>query len=80
MYHEKTIHRGVQATMSKVRERFWVSKLQKLVKSVKYKFSGCKLTNAKGSPPPPPTTLPRFREDWCGFFCAFALQNQEGEN
>ena len=42
VYHKATLHGGIQATMSKVRERFWIPRLQKLVKSIKYKSGRCK--------------------------------------
>ena len=68
MYHEQTIHGGVQTTMSKVRERFWIPRLRTLVKSVRYKCSTCKRINAKGLSSPLPAMLPKFREEFSNPF------------
>ena len=63
-YHNSTLHGGVQTTMSKVRERFWIPKLRKLVKSIKYQCLRCKMVKPKTLLPPPTSTLPSFREEF----------------
>ena len=68
MCHEQTKHGGVQTTMSKVRERFWIPRLCTLVKSVRYKCSPCKRINAKGLSSPLPSMLPKFREKFSNPF------------
>ena len=68
MYHEQTIHGGVQATISKVRESFRLPRLRTLVKSVRYKCSTCKRINAKGLSSPLPAMLPKFREEFSNPF------------
>ena len=73
MYHEQTIHGGVQATMSKVRERFWIPRLRTLVKSVRYKCSTCKRINAKGLSSPLPAMLPKFREEFSNPFATTGI-------
>ena len=73
MCHEQTIHGGVQTTMSKVRERFWIPRLHTLVKSVRYKCSTCKRINAKGSPSPLPTMLPKFRDEFSNAFATAGI-------
>ena len=68
MCHEQTIHGGVQTTMSKVRERFWIPRLCTLVKSVRYKCNTCKRINAKGLSSPLPAMLPKIREQFSNPF------------
>ena len=55
------LHGGIALTMAAVRERYWVSKLHSLVKSVRSKCSGCKRFNATPARNPIPGQLP---EDW----------------
>ena len=73
MCHEQTIHGGVQTTMSKVRERFWIPRLRTLVKSVRYKCSTCKRINAKGLSSPLPAMLPKFREEFSNPFATTGI-------
>ena len=40
--HVVTLHRGAGLTMAKVRQRFWVPRLRKLVKSINKSCWGCK--------------------------------------
>ena len=40
--HLQTLHRGVGLTMAKVRSRYWIPKLRKLVKKVRRSCHGCK--------------------------------------
>ena len=40
--HVTTLHGGVGLTMARVREKFWIPRLQKLTKRVARKCSGCK--------------------------------------
>ena len=68
VYHKATLHGGIQATTSKVRERFWIPRLRKLVKSIKYKCLRCKMMQPKGLPAPPTSALPTFREEFSQLF------------
>ena len=45
--HKATIHGGVQSTMVKVREQFWIPQLRQMVKAVCFKCNGCKKHRAK---------------------------------
>ena len=40
--HDVILHGGARITMAKVRERFWMPRLQKLVKSILKSCQGCK--------------------------------------
>ena len=73
MCHEQTIHGGVQTTMPKVRERFWIPRLHTLVKSVHYKCSTCERINAKGLSSPLPPMLPKFREEFSNTFATTGI-------
>ena len=56
---------GVQTTMPKTRERFWIPRL---CRSVRYKCNTCKRINAKGLSSPLPAKLPKFREEFSNPF------------
>eukprot|EP00795_Rhopilema_esculentum_P001427 gene1427-15848_t len=59
--HISTGHGGVSMTMSSVRERFWVPRLRKLVKKLRFKCAGCKRFHARAFNSPPPGILPEDR-------------------
>ena len=52
--HLSTLHGGVSMTMAKVRERYWVPKLRRLVKHVRSKCYGCLRFRAGAYEKPPP--------------------------
>lgn len=60
-YHHDTLHGGVQATMSKVRDRFWIPQLRRMVKSVRTYYNKCKRMMAKPLNCPSTSSLPSFR-------------------
>ena len=60
-YHHDTLHGGVQATMSKVRDRFWIPQLRRMVKSVRTHCNKCKRMMAKPLNGPNTSSLPSFR-------------------
>ena len=70
MCHEQTIHGGVQTTMSKVRERFWIPRLRR---SVRYNCNTCKQINAKILSSPLPAKLSKFREEFSNPFATTGL-------
>ena len=59
--HLSTLHGGVSMTMAKVRERYWVPKLRRLVKHVRSKCYGCLRFRAGAYGKPPPGKLPSTR-------------------
>ena len=59
--HLSTLHGGVSMTMAKVRERYWVPKLRRLVKHVRSKCYGCLKFRAGAYEKPPPGKLPSTR-------------------
>ena len=59
--HLATLHGGVAMTMAKVRERFWVPKLRRLVKQVRKACYGCVRIRARAFEKPPPGKLPATR-------------------
>ena len=59
--HLSTLHGGVAMTMAKVRERYWVPKLRRLVKQVRSKCFGCVRVRAEAYKNPPPEKLPTTR-------------------
>ena len=61
--HEETLHGGVQATICKVRERFWIPQLRQLVKKIRFKCNRCKKLRAKPLPSSPTSALPKFRTE-----------------
>ena len=59
--HLVTLHGGVGLTMGRLRERYWVPRLRRLVKKVRGKCWGCKRFRTKAFQSPPPGNLPRTR-------------------
>jgi hypothetical protein len=62
--HLQSLHGGVAATMSKVREKFWIPKLRSIVKSVIHKCNLCKRYRVKPMDPPTTAPLPNFRTEF----------------
>ena len=61
--HLQTLHGGVGLTMTKVRSRYWIPKLRKLVKKVCRNCHGCKRFQALAYAAPPPGRLPITRTE-----------------
>ena len=61
--HVTTLHGGVSLTMTKVREKFWVPRLRKLVKKTVKNCSGCKRFQAVALKNPPTAPLPSERTE-----------------
>ena len=59
--HLATLHGGVAMVMAKVRERFWIPKLRRLVKQVRKDCYGCVRFRAQAYKKPPPGKLPITR-------------------
>ena len=59
--HKGTLHGRVQATMCKVRERFWIPQLRRMTKSARFKCNRCKKIRAKPQPTPTTSALPEHR-------------------
>ena len=66
--HNATLHRGVGLTMARIRERFWISRLRRLVKRTVKKCYGCKRFQAVALANPPPGLLPQERTKAAGVF------------
>ena len=62
--HLHTLHGGVAATMSKVREKYWIPKLRSLVKTTRYTCNYCKKYRAKVLHAPATSALPTFRTEF----------------
>jgi hypothetical protein len=61
--HLITLHGGVAMTIAKVRERFWIPKLRRLVKRVRKSCYGCVRFRAQAYEKPPPGKLPVTRTE-----------------
>ena len=59
--HERTLHGGVTSTMAKIRERWWIERLRRSVKSIINKCYKCLRYRAKPFAAPPTAPLPEFR-------------------
>lgn len=59
--HLATLHGGVGLTMAKVREKYWVPRLRRLVKKMRGTCNGCKRLRAKPYPAPGRKVLLHFR-------------------
>ena len=69
-FHYRTLHGGVQSTMSKIRERFWIPKLRTLVKSLVHRCNLCKKHRVKKLNAPAVGGLPNFRAEFTTPFSA----------
>ena len=61
--HVTTLHGGVSLTMTKVREKFWVPRLRKLVKKTVKNCNGCKRFQVVAMKNPPTAPLPSERTE-----------------
>ena len=61
--HKNTLHGGVGLTMAKVRERYWIPRLRRLVKRTVKMCAGCKRFQAVAFSNPPVGPLPRDRTE-----------------
>ena len=59
--HITTVHGGVDLTMAKVRERYGIPQLRRLVKKIRSDCNGCERFRAKAYQAPPPGNLPTTR-------------------
>ena len=71
--HLQSLHGGVAATMSNVREKFWIPKLRSGVKSVVHKNNLCKRYRVKAIDPPTTAPLPNFRTEFTEQFSTVAV-------
>ena len=60
-FHKSTLHGGVQSTMNKLRQRFWIPRMRNLVKKVIHRCNFCKRYRKKQLLPPATSVLPSFR-------------------
>ena len=61
--HLQTLDVGVGLTMTKLRSRYWIPKLRKLLKKVRRNYRGCKRFQAMAYAAPPPGRLPITRTE-----------------
>ena len=61
--HPKTIHRGVNITMTNIKENYWIPGLRQLTKKVISKCHGCKRFHSKSFTTPIPGYLPKTRTE-----------------
>ena len=59
--HISTLQGGIPITMAKVRERYWVPRLTRLVKKMRKSCHGCKRFQSKAYQTPTPGNLPTTR-------------------
>ena len=82
--HVQTLHGGVAATMSKVRQRYWLPRLRSMVKSVRRGCNYCKKYRETVLNAPPTLALPKFRTQFTepfnvtGIDFAGPLQHRSG--
>ena len=67
--HEKVFHSGLEATLSNVRMRYWITKGRQTVKTVLKNCFICNLVKGKFIVPPKTLSLPNFRVN-----CSFAFK------
>ncbi|XP_068690402.1 uncharacterized protein [Montipora foliosa] len=72
--HVTTLHGGVCLTMMKVREKFWVPRLRKLVKKTVKNCSGCKRFQAVALKNPPTAPLPSERTEGTTAFNVISVE------
>ena len=58
-----TLHGGVASTMARVRERYWVPKLRRMVKKARSDCFGCVKFRSQAYQKPPPGNLPATRTE-----------------
>ena len=68
--HEKVFHSGLEATLSNVRMRYWITKGRQTVKTVLKNCFICNLVKGKFIVPPNTPSLPNFRVN-----CSFAFES-----
>ena len=61
--HLTTLHGGVASTMARVRERYWVPKLRRMVKKARSDCFGCVKFRSQAYQKPPPGNLPATRTE-----------------
>ena len=61
--HLRTLHGGIGATMTQVRECYWVPRLRRLARKVIKSCKGCRRFRAKAFAAPPPGKLPIDRTE-----------------
>eukprot|EP00794_Sanderia_malayensis_P000914 gene914-221_t len=61
--HKQTLHGGVQSTMSKIRQRFWIPRLRNLVKKIVHRCEHCKRYRKRPLSAPATAILPAFRTE-----------------
>ena len=61
--HLTTLHGGVASTMARVRERYWVPKLRRMVKKARSDCFGCVKFRSQAYQNPPPGNLPATRTE-----------------
>ena len=66
--HEKVFHSGLEATLSNIRMRYWITKGRQTVKNVLKNCFICNLVKGKFIVPPKTLSLPDFRVN-----CSFAF-------
>lgn len=71
--HGEVMHQEVEATLNRIRERFWIIKGRRSVKNILFKCIICKRYQGKTLLSPPPPDLPDFRIDCSYAFCNVGL-------
>ena len=69
-YHERTTHGGVQTTMAKIREKFWIPHLRAMSKKIIFNCNMCKRFRVKQLKAPAVAALPEFRTEFTRPFAA----------
>lgn len=69
-YHKQTLHGGVQSTMNKIRQRFWIPRLRNLVKKIVHRCDHCKRYRKRPLSAPATAILPAFRTELTEPFAA----------
>ena len=59
--HMETLHGGVNLTMTKISQRYWIPRLRRLTKRVTRSCHGCKRFRVQAYPDPPTADLPTER-------------------
>ena len=59
--HEKTLHQGIEATMNMMRQRFWIPKARRTIKSILRRCVICRRYQGKPINSPPTPNLPDYR-------------------